>query len=131
MLAGAVIGLGCGLPTDGCGCPPTPASATVFGRVQTADGAPVARAVVLAYIAQADDCGRRDSPDGSAVTQANGTYSVWVVGDVVDTASTCVRVRVRAPLESGLVDAPDTTVSLAFRYTDTESARVDATLGSP
>ena len=90
----------------------------------------MARAVVLAYIAQADDCGRRDSPDGSAVTQANGTYSVWVVGGA-DTVATCVRVRVGAPLESGLVDAPDTTVTLAFRYTDTESARVDATLGSP
>ena len=131
LLAGAVIGLGCGFPTDGCGCPPTPASATVFGRVQTADGAPVTRAVVLAYIARDGDCGRRESPDGTGQTRGDGTYMIGIAGGD-ETEATCVLVRVRAPFESVLLDAADTTVTLAIRYSPPfDSARVDATLGSP
>ena len=131
LLAGAVIGLGCGFPTDGCGCPPTPASAMVFGRVQTADGAPVVRAVVLAYIARDGNCAPRESPDGTGQTRGDGTYRVGIAGGD-ETEPTCVRVRVRAPFESGLLDAADTTVTLAIRYSPPfDSARVDATLGSP
>jgi|GEM_PF-4650249 len=131
LLAAAAIGLACGSPTDGCGCPPLAPSGTVYGRVQTAAGAPVALALVLAYIARDGDCGRRESPDGSAVTRGDGTYSVWVAG-VEETEAACVRVLVRAPLESGLLDAPDSTVTLAIRYTEPmDSTRVDATLSAP
>lgn len=131
LLAAAAIGLACGSPTDGCGCPPTPASATVFGRVQTVDGAPVAQALVLAYVARDGDCSRRDSPDGSAATRGDGAYSLWIAGDD-ETDSACVAVRVRAPFESGLMDTPDTTVTLALRYSEPlDSTRVDATLSAP
>jgi hypothetical protein len=99
--------------------------------VQTADGAPVAQATVFAYIAWDGDCGRRESPDGLAMTRADGTYTVGIAGGQ-ETGATCVRVRVRAPFESGLFDAADTTVTLAIRYSAPfDSARVDATLGSP
>ena len=131
LLAGAVIGLGCGGPTDMCACPPVAPSAAVFGRVQTDGGAPVAEATVLAYLARAGDCGRRDDADGSAVTRGDGTYTVAIAG-FEDTEATCVRVRVRAPLESGLLDAADTTVTLAIRSARPfDSTRVDATLSRP
>ena len=131
LLAGAVIGLACGSPTEGCGCPPTPASATVFGRVQTAAGAPVAQAFVSAYIGFDGDCGARESADGSALTRDDGTYTVRILGGV-EPEPTCVLVRARAPFESGLPDAPDTTVTLTFRYAAPfDSTRVDATLGAP
>ncbi len=131
VLAGAVIGLACGSPTDGCGCPPIPPFAAVFGRVQTAAGAPVAQAPVLAYIAREGDCGRHESPDGTAVTRRDGSYTVGIAGPE-PTEATCVRVWVRAPLESGLLDAADTTVTLSIRYgAPFDSTRVDATLGAP
>ena len=131
LLGGAVIGLACGSPTDGCGCPPLPAVAAVFGRVQTADGAPVAQALVSAYIGWSGDCSWREFPDGSTMTRADGTYTVWVAGGE-ETQAICMRVRVRAPFESTLLDAPDTTVTLALRYTEPfDSTRVDATLSAP
>lgn len=130
LLTGAVIGLACSNPAGMCGCPPTPASATVFGRVQTAAGTPVANALVLAYVAQADDCGTREHADGSAATRVDGTYTLAVAGP--DEVEACVLVRVRAPFESGLQHPPDTTVTLAFRYTEPlDSKRVDATLSAP
>jgi hypothetical protein len=58
---GAVVGLACGSPTDGCGCPPIPPTATILGTVQSPDGAPVAKAIVTAYIAREGDCSRRES----------------------------------------------------------------------
>ena len=109
VLAVAVIGLAC-IPTDGCGCPPIPPFAAVFGRVQTAAGAPVAQATVSAYIAREGDCGRHESPDGTAVTRGDGSYTVGIAGPE-PTEATCVRVQVRAPLESGLLDAADTMVA--------------------
>jgi hypothetical protein len=131
LLAGAVIGLACGGPTEMCGCPPTLLSASVFGRVQTAAGAPVARATVFAYIAQAGDCSRRDDPDGLSETRGDGTYTLAVGGHEPIEAA-CVLVRVRAPLGSGLLDAPDTTVTLAIRAAAPfDSARVDVTLSAP
>jgi len=129
LLAGAVTGLAC--TTDVCGCPPLPATAAVFGRVQTADGTPIALAMVLAYVAWDGDCGRREHPDGSTAARSDGSYTLWIAAGGEDPAS-CVRVRVRAPLESGLGDAPDTTVTLAIRYTEPfDSIRVDATLSGP
>ncbi len=131
FLVGAVIGLACGSPTDGCGCPPTPLSAVVFGQVKTTAGAPVAHASVFAYIARAGDCSGRDASDGVDETRGDGTYTVGIAG-VEETESTCVLVRVRAPLGSALLDAPDTTVTLAIRLTaPIDSARVDATLSAP
>ena len=131
LLAGAVIGLACGNPTGMCGCPPIAPSATVFGRVQTAAGAPVSQALVLAYVARAGDCGQRVSLDGSSATRGDGTYSLAIAGpEPIEGA--CVLVRVRAPFESGLLDAADTTVTLAIRYDPPfDSTRVDATLGEP
>jgi hypothetical protein len=129
LLAGALLGLAC--TTDVCGCPPTPAIAAVFGRVQTADGAPVSQARVWAYVAWDGNCIRRESPDGTALTRGDGTYTVWVAAGGEDEAS-CVRVQVRAPLESDLLDAPDTMVTLAIRYAAPfDSTRVDATLSAP
>jgi hypothetical protein len=131
LLVGIVIGLACVNPTDGCGCPPTPLSAAVFGRVQTTAGAPVAKATVFAYIAQAGDCSRRDAPDGLNETRADGTYTLGIAG-AEETESTCVLVRVRAPLGSDLLDAPDTTVTLAIRLRPPfDSVRIDATLEAP
>ncbi len=131
LLAGAVIGLACGFPTDGCGCPPLAPGAAVFGRVLTADGAPVAQATVFAYIARDGDCGRHEFADGSDLTRADGTYTVGIAG-FLDIEASCVRVRVRAPLGSGLLDAPDTTVTLSIRsVAPFDSTRVDATLVSP
>ena len=131
VLTGAVIGLACSNPTGMCGCPPIAPGAAVFGRVQTADGAPVAQARVSAYIAQAGDCGLRDAPDGFSLTRGDGTYTVGIAG-FLDVEATCVRVRVRAPLGSGLLDAPDTTVTLSIRSAAPfDSTRVDATLSTP
>ena len=131
ILAGAVIGLACGGPTDMCGCPPVAPSATVFGRVQTAAGDPVTNALVLAYVANAGDCGSRDHADGSAATRGDDTYTLGIAGPE-PLEAVCVLVRVRAPFESGLLHAPDTTVTLAIRYEPPfDSARVDATLRAP
>lgn len=101
------------------------------GAVQTADGAPVAQASVLAYVAWDGDCSRRQYPDGAAATRGDRTYTVWVASGG-EGEGTCVRVQVRAPLESGLLDAPATTVTLAIRYSEPfDSTRVDATLSAP
>lgn len=129
LLAGALLGLAC--TTDVCGCPPLPASAALYGRVQTADGAPVAEAQLAAYVAWDGDCSRREFPDGTAGTRDDGTYSLRILGGE-ETQGTCVRVRVQAPFESNLLDGADTTVNLAFRYTEPfDSTRVDATLSAP
>jgi hypothetical protein len=126
--AGALLGLACINPTDGCGCPPTPATALVVGRVQTAAGAAVPQATVLAYIAIGGDCSRRESPDGLGQTRADGSYRVGIAA-VLEMSSTCVLVHVRAPFGSELQDAADTTVTLGFRYAaPVDSTRVDATL---
>lgn len=129
LLAGAVVGLAC--TTDVCGCPPLAATAAVFGRVQTEAGDPVPQAIVSGYIAREGDCGRRDFEDGGAGSRADGTYTLFLAG-IEETEATCVRVRVRAPLGSDLLDAPDTTVTLAIRYQGPfDSTRVDATLRAP
>jgi hypothetical protein len=128
-LAG-VLGLACLEPTDGCGCPPTPATAVVFGRVQTTSGAPVAQAPVSAYIALSGNCSRQEFPDGASQTRSDGTYRVGIAAPV-ETDSTCVLVHVQAPFGSGLSNPTDTIISLAFRYEPPwDSARVDATLGA-
>jgi hypothetical protein len=131
VLAGAVVGLACGGPTDMCGCPPVAPSAAVFGRVQTAAGVPVANALVLAYVARDGNCGPREYPDASSVSRSDGNYSLTIFGPEPSEGS-CVLVRVGAPLESDLLDAADTTVTLAIRYEPPfDSARVDATLSAP
>ena len=128
MLAGAVIGLACSSPTDMCSCPPLNLSAVVAGRVQTEAGTPVPQATVTAYIARDGDCGRREFDDGLTLTGSDGTYKLFLLG-TGETEATCVRVRVRAPWESGLADATDTTVTLAIRSLEPfDSTRVDATL---
>jgi hypothetical protein len=126
----ATIGLACCLPTDGCGCTPTPATAVLFGRVQTSEGAPVDQAIVFAYIAQGTECGRRETPEGQGQTGSDGTYRIDIAG-LFAAESTCVLVRVRAPTGSTLLDAPDTAVTLALRFgLPSDSARVDATLAA-
>ena len=130
LLAGAVIGLACSSPTDMCSCPPLNVSAVVAGRVQTEAGAPVPLATVTAYIARGEDCGRREADDGLTVTGSDGTYKLFLLGNG-ETEATCVRVGVRAPLESGLADAADTTVTLAIRSGEPfDSTRVDVTLSA-
>jgi hypothetical protein len=115
-------------PNDGCGCTPTPATALVVGRVQTTTGAAVAGATVSAYIAREGNCMRQESPDGTGDTRSDGSFRVGIAA-FQETDSTCVLVRVRAPLGSGLDDAADTAVTLAFRYAQpVDSARVNATL---
>lgn len=129
MLAGALLGLAC--TTDVCGCPPLPATAAVYGRVQMPDGSPVAQARVLAYVGWDGDCSRREFADGSTLTRDDGNYKLWFLSGGEDEA-VCVRVQVSAPFESDLRDAPDTTVTLALRYyAPFDSTRVDATLGEP
>jgi hypothetical protein len=131
VLAGAVIGLACGGPTDMCGCPPIAPSAAVLGRVRTSAGAPVAQALVSAYIDRHGNCSRQTFPDGTSLSRGDGTYTVGIAG-FQDIEAACVRVRVRAPLGSGLPDAPDTTVTLSIRSGPPfDSTRVDATLGVP
>jgi hypothetical protein len=124
---GAVL-LACLDPTDGCGCPPTPAVGVVFGRVTTAAGEPVPNAVISAFIERGGNCSVRTSPDGVDHTRVDGSYAVAVVsGEALP--ALCVFVRIRAPAASELMHPPDTTVLLAFRYgTPTDSARVDARL---
>ena len=128
FLVSATVWLACCLPTDGCGCPPTPAVGVVYGRVTTTGGEPVPNAVVSAYIAREGSCGRHDAPDGSDQTGTDGRYSVGVAGPAeLDTA--CVSIRVQAPVDGQLADWPDTAVTLNFRYaTPYDSVRVDASL---
>jgi hypothetical protein len=128
LATGVVIGIACIDPTDGCGCTPTPATALVTGRVQTTAGAAVAGATVSAYIAREGNCTRQESPDGTGNTSSDGSYRVGIAA-LVEIESTCVLVRVRAPLGSGLEDAADTAITLAFRYAPpVDSARVNAIL---
>jgi len=128
LVTGGIVALACLDPSDGCGCTPTPATALVVGRVQTATGAAVAGATVSAYIAREGSCTRQDSPDGTGNTDSEGGYRVGVASPV-ETVPTCVLVQVRAPLGSALDDAADTAVTLAFRYAaPVDSARVDAIL---
>ena len=128
LLTAPLLGLAC---MDVCGCPPLPASAAVYGRVQTVDGSPVAQARVSAYVGWDGTCVRREYSDGSTQTRDNGSYRVLFVSGGEDEAM-CVRIQVSAPLDSDLRDAPDTTVTLAFRfYAPFDSTRVDATLSPP
>src|SRR4051812_35696083 len=97
LLTGGMLGLACINPTDGCGCPPTPPAALIVGRVQATTGTAVAEATVFAYIAREGICTRQESPDGMGQTRADGSYRVGIAG-LEETDSTCVLVRVRAPL---------------------------------
>jgi hypothetical protein len=127
LLAIAVVGLSCGAPTDGCGCPPAVASAMVFGRLSTTSGAPVEKAMVFAYVANDGGCVRHADANGVEETAADGSYRVGFV-NVNPTDPTCVLIAFRAPNGSTLRPPPDTTVTLAFRYSaPIDSARVDAT----
>ena len=128
LATGGVLGLACISPTNGCGCPPTPPTALVVGRVRTATGAAVAEATVSAYIAREGNCSRRESPDGVGHTLSDGSYRVGIAGSE-ETDSICVLVGVRAPLGSGLADAVDTAITLGFTLTPPlDSALVDVTL---
>jgi hypothetical protein len=71
---------------------------------------------------------RRESPDGTDRTGADGRYTVGVASPgELDTV--CVWIRVQAPVAGRLADRPDTAVSLSFRYVAPyDSARVDANL---
>ena len=131
-LALTAIGVACIFPTDGCGCTPVPAIAVLFGRVETPEGAAVEQAAVFAYIGQGGgECGRHEAPDDQGQTQRDGTYRLDIAGPL-EGESTCVLVRVQAPVGSLLLDAPDTAITLALRYAPpVDSARVDATLRAP
>jgi hypothetical protein len=63
-------------------------------------------------------------------TGGDGSYLANLAAGA-ESDSTCVLVHVRAPLGSGLADAPDTTVALALRLTPPfDSVRVDAVLSA-
>src|SRR5215204_6563765 len=124
LAIGGMIGLACMDPTDGV-------RLHAVGRVQTTAGTAVAAATVSAYIAREGHCTRQEPPDGTGDTRSNGSY--WVgIASPGETESTCVLVRVRAPLGSGLEDPVDTAVTLTFRYAaPLDSARVNAILPGP
>lgn len=131
-LALTAIGVACIFPTDGCGCPPVPAIAVLFGRVETPEGAAVEQATVIAYVGQGGgECGRHEVPDNQGQTRSDGTYRLDISG-LSEGESTCVLVRVRAPAGSLFLDAPDTAITVALRYAPpVDSARVDVTLRAP
>ncbi len=115
FLTGAVAIAACLSPTDGCGCPPAPASALIAGTVRDTAGAPVANATVLGYVERADGCIARSVADGLATTDAAGRYRLHLAAGV-EAPSLCVLVRARAPLASGPAVFVDTAVTLALRH---------------
>lgn len=115
FLTAAVAVAACLSPTDGCGCPPTPASALIAGTVLDTAGTPVANATVLAYIERADGCIYRNMSDGLTTTDAGGRYRLFLAAPSEASAG-CIMVRARAPLASGPAGFVDTVVSLALRF---------------
>lgn len=115
FLTAAVAVAACLSPTDGCGCPPTPASALIAGTVLDTAGAPVANATVLGYLEGAGGCIARNVSDGLATTDAEGRYRL-VLAAASEAPMGCILVRARAPLASGPAVFVDTVVTLALRY---------------
>lgn len=128
---GIAILAACLSPTDGCGCPPAPASAVVSGVVHDSAGLPVAHATVLGYVEGLDGCVARNLTDGLATTDALGRYRLFLAAGP-ELPATCVLVRARSPLASGPVLTRDTQVTLALRYQPPlDSARWDPLLPVP
>ena len=118
--------------TEACGCEPTPATARVHGQVTSVSGNPVPGARVNGYSAPAEGCyvdGLEYLDFGSAVTQSDGTFGLWLSqGGARD--SICVFVFAVPPLDStGLARSDTTHVVLDFDYGGPpDSARVDPVL---
>jgi hypothetical protein len=122
----AMVGLSCGAPTDGCGCLPALAGATIIGRVTSTGGAPVQNATIFAYAADANGCVRRADADGVGQSGADGSYRLSI-GRFDSPDPICVLVAFRAPVGSSLGTPPDTTMTLGFRFSPPlDSARADA-----
>jgi hypothetical protein len=122
--------------TEACGCPPSPATAQIYGRVTSPTAEPVPGALVRAYSAPAQDChtdGVGGSDYGVMPARTDGTFRMGLPGgDERD--SICVFVFARPPTDSdgGLTVSDTTLVVLSFRYgVPQDSARVDPVLRVP
>jgi hypothetical protein len=114
--------------TDVCACPPTPATALVYGRVTSTTAEPVSGALVRAYSSPAQGC-RTDVDYGAITAHSDGSFSMALPSGV-ERDSICVFVFARPPTNSDGLTVSDTTlVVLDFRYgAPQDSARVDPVL---
>ena len=130
LVAAVVTSPGC--ITEGCACPPTPATALVHGRVSSLSGEAMSGARVFAYSASAAGC-HVDSVGsfdlGSTSTRNDGDFVLGLAG-ARDIDSVCVFVFALPPAESTALGASDTAlVVLDFRFdVPQDSARVDPIL---
>jgi hypothetical protein len=121
--------------TEVCACPPTPATALVYGRVTSPAVEPVPGALVRAYSAPADGChadGVGGLDYGLIPAGSDGSFSMELSGTLEDD-STCVFVFAGPPMElPGLTLSDTTPVVLSFRYgAPQDSVRVDPVLRAP
>jgi hypothetical protein len=121
--------------TEVCACPPTPATAQVYGRVTSPAAEPVSGALVRAYSASAQGChtgGVGGSDYGVMPARTDGTFRMGLPG-ADERDSICVFVFARPPTDSDGLTVSDTTlVVLSFRYgVPQDSARVDPVLRVP
>jgi hypothetical protein len=101
--------------TDVCGCPPTPAIATVRGQV-TDSGAPLAGAGIFAAISDSSTPCVVGPEEFLGHSDSEGRYSVTILRAGAS-ESACVFVRARFPAQAPT--ARDTTLGpfrLSFRY---------------
>jgi hypothetical protein len=106
-MLGAALVSGCA--TDVCACRPAPPTATVYGLVQTADGAAVEGALVQAYSAEGEGCASMGIDFGVLFSGSGGLVSGSLSG-VQEQASVCVYVYARPPQERLEPDGSDTTL---------------------
>jgi hypothetical protein len=128
--AAALTASGC--ITEGCACPPLPASAVLHGRVSTFSGQAMSGATVMAYSAPAAGCyvdSGLQLDFGGTPTSSDGNFVLGLAGPgAID--SVCVFVFARPPADSTALRTSDTTlVVLDFRFgVPQDSARVDPIL---
>jgi hypothetical protein len=114
--------------TDVCACTPTPATATLTGRVIDVSGAPFEHALVAAYSAAAPGCHSADTDFGLTASAEDGRFHLDLSeGSAQD--SVCVFTFARPP-QGGLGANSDTAlVVIDFRFGQPQdSAQVELTL---
>jgi hypothetical protein len=106
-MLGAALVSGCA--TDVCACTPALPTATVYGLVQTADGAAVEGALVQAYSAEGEGCALMEIDFGVLFSGSGGLVSGSLSG-VREQAGVCIYVYARPPQERSELDVSDTTL---------------------
>ncbi len=124
LLAVVLLGISCTNPL--CGCTPAPVGVVLRGTLQNAGGDPLGGQRVRSETSLAG-CTEFD-PSTSVVTAANGSYSLFVIGQVRD--SMCVRLFARADTVGATESPVGSVIRTVARPYPYDTLDVPLTLGA-